>query len=154
MTLDNVLHLVHVLAAMVWVGGGLMLSLIGARARSSSDSRAIVDFARLLPFVGLRVMMPSVILVLVTGVWLVFADPEFHFSQFWVVLALGLFAVAFLVGAVYLSRVGIQLDRLAAGPGQAADGMRALLGRWLTGYWLVLIVLLVALWDMVFKPGT
>ena len=34
MSLDSWLHLVHVLSAMVWVGGGLMLSLIGARARS------------------------------------------------------------------------------------------------------------------------
>jgi uncharacterized membrane protein len=156
-SLDNWLHLVHVLAAMVWVGGGLMLSIIGARARSSSDPRAIADFARLLPFVGIRVLMPSVILVLVTGVWLVLAAAEFKFTQFWVLLGLGLFAVAFLVGAVYLSRVGIQLDRIGASESQSATGPTggsALLNRWLIGYWVVLLILLLAVWDMVFKPGT
>jgi uncharacterized membrane protein len=147
------LHLVHVLSAMVWVGGGLMLSVIGVRARSSSDPKVIADFARILPFVGIRVLMPSVILVLLTGVGLVLADAEFHFSQFWVLLALALFAVAFLIGAVYLSRVAVQLDRVIAGQGQAATGAAALLNRWLVGYWAVLFVLLVAVWDMVFKPG-
>jgi len=153
MSLDSWLHLVHVLSAMVWVGGGLMLSLIGARARSSSDPRAIADFARLLPFVGIRVLMPAVILVLLTGVALVFADSEFNFSQLWVLLALALFAVAFLIGAVYLSRVAIQLDRATAGQGQTVAGAAALLNRWLVGYWIVLAVLLVAVGDMVFKPG-
>ncbi len=153
MSLDSWLHLVHVLSAMVWVGGGLMLSLIGARARSSSDPRAIADFARLLPFVGIRVLMPAVILVLLTGVALVFADSEFNFSQLWVLLALALFAVAFLIGAVYLSRVAIQLDRATAGQGQTVAGAAALLNRWLVGYWIVLAVLLVAVADMVFKPG-
>jgi len=153
MSLDSWLHLVHVLSAMVWVGGGLMLSLIAVRVRSSSDPRAIADFARLLPFVGIRVLMPSVILVLVTGVGLVLADSEFRFSQLWVLLALALFAVAFLIGAVYLSRVAIQLDRAIAGQGQAGAGAAALLNRWLAGYWGVLAVLLVAVWDMVFKPG-
>ena len=154
MSLDSWLHLVHVLSAMVWVGGGLMLSLIAVRVRSSSDPRAIADFARLLPFVGIRVMMPSVILVLLTGVGLVLADSEFHFSQFWVLLALALFAVAFLIGAVYLSRVAIQLDRAIAEPAQAGAGAAALLNHWLVGYSAVLAVLLVAVWDMVFKPGT
>jgi len=153
MSLDSWLHLVHVLSAMVWVGGGLMLSLIGARARSSSDPRAIADFARLLPFVGIRVLMPSVILVLLTGVGLVLADSEFRFSQLWVLLALALFAVAFLIGAVYLSRVALQLDRATVGQGQTGAGAAPLLNRWLVGYWVVLAVLLVAVWDMVFKPG-
>ncbi len=153
MSLDNWLHLVHVLAAMVWVGGGLMLSLIGLRARSSADPRTIADFARVLPWVGIRVLMPAVILVLVTGVWMVFADAEWHFSQPWVLLALGLFALAFAIGAVYLSRVGIQLARAGA-PGRGPAAAAALLDRWLVGYGLVLLILLVAVWDMVFKPGT
>jgi uncharacterized membrane protein len=154
MSLDTWLHLVHVLSAMVWVGGGVMLSLIGLRARSSADSRTVADFARVLPWVGIRVLMPSVVLVLVTGVWMVIADSEFHFSQFWVLLALALFVIAFAVGAIYLSRVGIQLARAANAPGQDASAPAALLNRWLAGYGLVLLVLLVAVWDMVFKPGT
>lgn len=147
------LHFLHVVAAMVWVGGGVVLSLSAMRARTG-DAHTLTDFARTLSYVGLRVMMPAVIVVLVTGVWMVLAGSEFKFSELWVLLGLGLFALAFLIGGVYLSRVGIQLER-AAGPDStsATTGVAALLDRWLIGYAAVLLVLLVAVWDMVFKPG-
>jgi uncharacterized membrane protein len=152
MSLDLWLHFLHVLAATVWVGGGLMLSLIAVRARSSPDPRAISEFGRTLPYVGLRVLMPAVVIVLVTGVWMVLAGSEFSLSQTWVIAGLGLFAVAFLIGAVYMSRIGIQLDR-AARADSGGPGLRALLDRWIAGYGAVLVILIVALWDMVFKPG-
>jgi uncharacterized membrane protein len=154
MTLDNWLHFVHVVAAMAWVGGGLILSVMGLRARSSSHPAAVREFGVVLPYVGIRVLMPAVILVLVTGVWMVIASAEWHFSQFWVIFALGLFAVAFLIGAVYLSRVGIQMEQFANAQSDDASTGTRLLDRWLAGYGIVLAVLLVAVWDMVFKPGT
>ena len=98
--------------------------------------------------------MPAVILVLVTGVWMVIANAEWHFSQFWVLFALGLFAIAFLIGAVYLSRVGIQMERYANSESNDASTGARLPDRWLVGYGIVLAVLLIAVWDMVFKPST
>ncbi|HYU11481.1 MAG TPA: DUF2269 family protein [Stellaceae bacterium] len=148
------LHLVHVLSAMVWVGGGLTLMLIAIRARSSSDPGAISELARTLPYVGLRILMPAVVLVLASGVWMVFASAAWKFSQFWVLLGLGLFAVAFLIGAVYMSRVGIQLERTARAESAGGAEAPSLVSRWLLGYGVVLAVLLVAVWDMVFKPGS
>jgi uncharacterized membrane protein len=153
-SLDNWLHFVHVVGAMVWVGGGLTMSFIGLRTRSSANPTAIAEFGRTLPYVGLRILMPAVLVVLVTGVWMVLASSEWHFSQFWVVLGLGLFLLAFLIGAIYLGRVGIQLGRASNASGAGGGDVKALLNRWLTGYWVVLIILLVAVWDMVFKPGT
>jgi uncharacterized protein (DUF2062 family) len=138
---------------MAWVGGGLTLIIIGIRARSSPRPAAIGEFAEFLPFVGLRVLMPAVILVLVTGVWMVLNGAEWNFLQFWVLFALGLFALAFLIGAVYLSRVGIQMQRVATAAGGDTSAAARLLNRWFVGYAVVLTVLLVALWDMVFKPG-
>jgi uncharacterized membrane protein len=152
MSLDLWLHFLHVLAATVWVGGGLMLSLIAVRARSSPDPRAISEFGRTLPYVGLRVLMPAVVIVLVTGVWMVLAGSEFNLSQAWVIAGLGLFVIAFLIGAVYMSRIGIQLDRATRAESDS-PGLRALLDRWIAGYAAVLVILIVALWDMVFKPG-
>jgi uncharacterized membrane protein len=147
------LVLIHVLSAMVWVGGGAVLMVIGIRVRSDPDAKALAQFARLLPYVGLRVLMPAVLLVLLTGVWMVLASAAWRFSQLWVLLALGLFAVAFLIGAIYLSRVGLQLARMAGADGTSAPQAAGALDRWLAGYAAVLVVLLVAVWDMVFKPG-
>lgn len=153
MDLDPWLHFVHVLAATVWLGGGMTLSALALRTRSASDPRPIAEFARVLPYVGIRILMPSVVIVLVTGVWMVLAGSEFSLSQFWVLLGLGLFAIAFLIGAVYMSRIGIQLDRAAQQATMDGARLRVLLDRWIAGYAVVLVVLIVAVWDMVFKPG-
>jgi uncharacterized membrane protein len=106
------LHFAHVLAAIVWIGGGVMLMLIGVRARSGTDPHAMTQFARIVPWVGIRALTPAVAVLLATGVWMVLANAAWSFSAFWVQLALGLFALAFLVGVVYMSRVGIQLNRV------------------------------------------
>ncbi len=83
---------------------------------------------------------------------MVAANAAWKFTQVWVLLALGLFGIAFLIGAVYLSGVGIQLAR-AAEASDADGALVRLISRWLVGYGLVLVTLLVAAWDMVFKPG-
>lgn len=146
------IHFVHVAAAVVWVGGGVTLSLVGLRARRSTDPAVVGEFAKLLSYAGLRVFTPSVVLVLVSGILLVIAGSEWNFGQAWVLLALGSFLVAFLIGAVYLSRSALALERaVTSSPDLSAA--RAAIGRWLVGYAVVLLVLLFALWDMVFKPG-
>lgn len=154
MRVDSWLQYLHVLGAMVWVGGGVMLLLMGARAQTSTDPSAIAEFASTLRYVGLRALMPAVVIVLVTGVWLVLDSSEWQFSQTWVILALALFALAFLIGAIYLSRVGIEMERVVdAGAERTADAA-ALVRRWRLGYAVVLLILLVVLWDMIVKPGT
>jgi uncharacterized membrane protein len=101
--------------------------------------------------------MPAVLLVLVTGVWMVFENSQWKFLQPWVLLAQALFAVAFLVGAVFLSRVGIQLERMMRSSADTRRDLTATAGsltnRWPVGYGVVMVVLIVAVWDMVFKPG-
>ncbi len=146
------LKFAHVLGAIVWLGGGLMLSVLGARARRRADRGAIGEFGRTLSFVGPRVLTPAVLATLVFGAWMVIESAAWDFAQLWVQLALGLFVAAFLIGAIYLSRIGIRLQRVGESGGDAADGHR-LLGRWVLGYGVVLAILVLAVWDMVFKPA-
>jgi uncharacterized membrane protein len=142
----------HILGAMIWIGGGLMLSLLGMRARQSEDPHFVKEFVQTLSYVGLRVLMPAVIAVLVFGVWMVLAFLAWQFTQLWILLALGAFAIAFVIGAVYLSRIALALDKLTAMDFDL-ETARDLLNRWIVGYQIVLIVLIFAVWDMVFKPG-
>lgn len=130
-----------------------MLLLISVYVRSSSDPNALTFFARLLSYVGLRGLTPSVVVLLVTGVWMILDGSGWTFLHFWVQLALGLFAVAFLIGAVYMSRVGLQIERSARAGGLEGITGQSLVTRWQLGYSIVLLVLLTAVWDMVFKPG-
>jgi uncharacterized membrane protein len=152
MSLENWLKFAHILGAIFWIGGGVMLSLLGVRARQSNDLHTIRDFAQVLSYVGLRVLMPSVIAVLLFGVWLMLASTAWRISQLWILLALGAFALAFLIGAVYLSRIAIVLERLTTNTEFDQNAARVLLGRWIAGYQIVLLILIFAVWDMVFKP--
>lgn len=151
--LEPWIHFLHVLGAIIWVGGGAMLSFLGARTRRSGDSRLLVEFSRTLTYIGLRIFMPAMVAVLLTGIGLVLTDSEWRFTQLWVLLGLGAFIVTFLIGAVYLSRITIQLERLAASANVDSNVIAELVGSWIAGYLVILIILLFAVWDMVFKPG-
>src|SRR4030095_14611568 len=111
MTLEPWLHLAHVAGAIVWLGGGVILSLLGARARQSGDLAVLREFARTLSYGGLRVFTTARLVVWVSGVWWVLVSSEWNFTQLWVLLAIGAFVVAFLVGAIYQSRSALQLER-------------------------------------------
>ena len=153
MNLESWLHFIHILGAIIWVGGGMILCLLGIRAQQSKDAHLIGDFAKTLSYVGLRLLMPAVVMVLVSGVWQVLISSESNFTQLWVLLGLGLFIVAILIGAIYLSRIAMQLERVATGTDADAEAVSKILSRWIVGYGFVLVILLVAVWDMVFKPG-
>jgi len=150
-TLRDWLLVGHVLAAMVWLGGGVMLAALAVFTVRSGDADAVVRFVRPLRVVGPIVLAPATVLVVGLGVWLVLEDAAWSFGQTWVVLALALFASAAVVGAAFQSRAAILAER-AGGRGDRAEARRQL-GRWVMGY-LVIVALLVAIvWDMVFKPG-
>lgn len=61
MTLDSWLRFGHVLGVIVWLGGGLMLLVLGSRAQRSADAMAVVQFGRTLAYVGPRVLVPVVL---------------------------------------------------------------------------------------------
>jgi uncharacterized membrane protein len=153
MNLDPWLKLGHILGAIVWLGGGFALSIVGSRARASNDPRVVQEFARTLSYVGPRVMTPAVIGTIVFGVALVLTSAAWDFGQLWVLIGLGLFVVAFAIGVGYLSRIGIRLGHLADAPLPSLDEANHLLSRWIVAYRVVLVLLVVVVWDMVFKPG-
>jgi uncharacterized membrane protein len=152
MTLELWLHLAHVASAIVWVGGGVMLSLVGVRVRRSEDRAVLAEFAETLSYLGLRLFTPAVVVVLLSGIGLVLVSSEWDFTQLWVLLALGAFVIAFLIGVIFLSRSALEFDRAVKGTADLAV-VRQALGRWIAGYAVVLIILAFVLWDMIFKPG-
>jgi uncharacterized membrane protein len=150
-TLYDWLLFLHVLAAMVWVGGGVMLALGSVRALRDPDPDAIGRFTRGLRVAGPLVLAPATISVLGLGLGMVFDSPAWGFDQLWVRLGLGLFVAAFVVGAAWQSRAGIAATRAAAA-GDHSEARRQLV-QWIWGYALIIGLLVVAVWDMTTKPG-
>jgi uncharacterized membrane protein len=141
----------HVLAAMTWVGGAILLGALATAVLRTRQADAVERFVRVLPVVGPRVLAPATIAVVGLGVWLVLDSTAWDFRQLWVQLALALFAVAFVIGAAHQSRAALHAER-AVERGDRDEALRQL-ARWAWGYRIIVLLLVVAVWDMEFKPG-
>jgi uncharacterized membrane protein len=150
-TLYDWLKFVHVLAAMIWVGGLLAVGVLAIQVLRSRDRDAIARLVISLGVIGPLVFAPAMITVLGLGIWLVVDSDAWDFGQTWIWLALTLFAAAFLVGAIFQSRAAISAQR-AATAGDDGEAVRQL-RRWAWGMLLILLLLVVVTWDMVIKPG-
>ena len=144
------LLLAHVVAATAWVGGGALMSLLAARSLREGPE-AVGRFVSQLRVIGPRFFAPAVVLVLALGIGLVIDDSEWTFGQPWILLGLGLYAAAFIIGVIFLSRSAIRAGRASSEGNEQAAARN--LRTWIWGYRLVLLLLLVTMWDMVFKPG-
>ncbi len=141
----------HVLAAMVWVGGLVLLVVLSASALRSGDQEAVARFSASLPRIGPLILAPSMVAVVGLGVGLVFdGNGAWRFGQGWIILALALFAAAFLIGAAFQSRAAIALQRAVENRDHALAARH--LRRWAWGMRLILLLLVVITWDMVVEP--
>jgi hypothetical protein len=129
----------------------VMLAVIAARVLRDPDPAAVGRFTGSLHVLGPLVLAPATVAVLGLGIGLVVDSDAWDFGQLWVQLGLGLFAAAFLIGAVWQSRAALAAARAAARDEDAEA--RHQLRRWAWGYRLIVLLLVVAAWDMTTKPG-
>jgi len=141
----------HVIAVMVWVGGVVVLGALSALVLRNRDAAAIARFVGMLRVVGPAVLAPAPAVALGAGIWMVVDSDAWAFDQEWIYIALALLGAAFLYGAAFQSRAAIAAER-ASTSGDDAEAARQL-RRWSVGSALILVLLVVATWDMIFKPG-
>jgi uncharacterized membrane protein len=143
------LLLLHILAAMFWVGGITVVGAFAVRILRTKEPGATAGFLGSLRVIGPLVLAPAPVLLLGMGIWMV--AKQWDFGDTWISIAFALFIGAFLIGAAHQSRAAIAAEKAS----QAGDDATALhhLRRWAYGMAVILVLLLVATWDMVFKPG-
>jgi uncharacterized membrane protein len=141
----------HILAAAIWLGGLVVISLLATLVRRSWDSELVRRFTGAIRIIGPAVLAPSMLAVLGFGIWMVIHSAAWNFGQGWVIAGLTLFAVALLIGASVQARAANAAQRAAEG-GEDAEALRQL-RRWSWGMRVIGVLLVVAAWDMVAKPG-
>lgn len=150
MDLSDAVVLVHILAAMVWLGGGVLASVFASRMQHA-DPEHRIGFARFMQKVSTGIFMPAAIVVLAAGVWMVLDNEAYDFEQLWIVIGLGVVAITAAMGPLFFKpTITRGLAAMEAGDGPAVGAIMQRLGM---GSKAALVLEFVAVWAMVVKPG-
>jgi len=142
----------HLLAAMTWLGGDLMIQMFYLRARVSGPV-AVAQFAKDVEWIGLRVINTAALLVVIFGVLLVIDSEVFEFSQFWVSAALAMFLLSAVTGAAFLGPESGRIGKLSDERGADDPEVQSRIGRVLLISRIEFVLLVLIVIDMVLKPG-
>jgi uncharacterized membrane protein len=91
----------HVASAVIWVGGALIMVILGARADRARDDAEIVHIVRLVAWSAERIYVPSSVATLVFGLIAAFLGNLW--GSLWVILGLIGVASTIALGVVVLT---------------------------------------------------
>jgi len=142
---------VHILAAVIWVGGALMLQILSVLALRSSLPGRTAEFAGEAEVVGTRLFLPTSLILLGLGFYLVHSG---HWGyHLWVWLALMGFAFSFLTGFGFLAPESKRIKNLLETQGPESSEAKDRIKRILMISRVEAVILILIVVDMVLKPG-
>jgi uncharacterized membrane protein len=142
---------VHVVAAIVWVGGVIALTILNMRLARTRSREGLAALTSAGGFFGQAVMGPAAGLTLLAGI-ATSLSAGFQMNSLWIIWGFAAILLSIALGAT-LIRITIQrLGALAASQGDSAQ-IAALQGRLVALNGLNILLLLSAVWAMVAKPG-
>jgi uncharacterized membrane protein len=152
MSRQDIYLFIHIAAAVIWVGGGSLITLMGHRAIAAADrdrTRVVVQEAA---WLGQRLFIPASVVVLAMGILLV-ADGPWEFDL-WVALGLAGYVATAVTGAAVLGprseRIAHMIEEAGGTYTDAADVESRKL---LTLARIDSVVLFLVIADMALKPS-
>jgi uncharacterized membrane protein len=152
LTLYTALKSLHVIAAVVWVGGGIALTVLMTRLRAARDPVVAIRMAAHFAFLGSRVFPPTAILLVLTGFAMI-AEGDLEF-ELWIILGLVGWLASAVNGGAFLGPRAEKLAEMQTDPPPDAQAVGAGLSRVMTFARIDATILLLVIVDMVVKPGT
>jgi uncharacterized membrane protein len=144
---------VHVTGAVLWVGGGLTLTILALKAERSSEAAEMAMIARQAAFVGERVFAPIGLLVLAMGIAMV-VNLDLGWGTAWIVIGLVGYAITFLTGLLVLGPQAKRIAQLIESVGAEATETQTAIKRILLIARVDEGVLLLVVAAMILKPFT
>jgi uncharacterized membrane protein len=142
---------VHVLAAVIWVGGAVMMHIFGRLATKEGPEQQLV-FTQQSIRLGNMVFAPLALVLLVAGVLLV-NEVGYSYGDPWIGMGFLGFLVSFLLGVAYYPGAGRKYGDIVAGDGPGSPAAQALYRRTATVNMVELTILLLVIVAMTTKPG-
>lgn len=147
----QLLVFVHILCAVIWVGGGVTVQVMAVLASRSEDPADLPRLGRHVEFIGSRVFAPAAVVLFVAGAAMTFQ--AWSFGRFWIVAAIVLWVLSAAAGAVYLTPRAKRAAELFEAEGPESTAGRQLTERLFLVSRLELVSFAIVIGLMVFKPG-
>lgn len=147
------LKFIHVLMAIVWVGGAIAVQVMAFRILKENNPQRLAAFSSDIGALGERMFAPASIVLVIVGILMVL-DSGIEFSDTWIVIGIVGFLATLVTGLFYLTptskRLGAMIEQRGPEDPQAQSTIRRLvaISR------IDLLVLVVVVFNMVVKPGT
>jgi uncharacterized membrane protein len=150
----NAFKFVHVLAAVIWVGGAATVQAYALLATRTNDPVRVASFAKDTEYVGTRVFLPSSLILLVAGILTVHdSGGAWSYHQGWIQFGLAVIILSIIVGAGYLGPESGRIARAIEAGGAQSPEAQARIQRIFLVSRIELVLLLAVVFDMVVKPG-
>jgi len=141
---------IHILCAVIWVGGAVYSQVLAVRVTASTDPMDLPKLGRNVEWIGTRVFLPSSILLFIAG--LILTIQRWEFQQLWISVAIVLWLTSALTGSLYLGPKSKVAAGLFETEGPSSVSGRALLNRLFLISRIELVLFLITIALMVFKP--
>jgi uncharacterized membrane protein len=142
----------HILTAVLWVGGGFMLLMLVHRGQRTDDDVLLERLARNSQWLAQRLFIPSSLAVLLLGILLTIEGP-WSFGDLWIVLGLVGYGVSFLTGILFLEPEGKRVAAAIAEHGPKSAEARRHIRRINAVQRMEMVVLLLVVAAMALKPS-
>lgn len=144
-------RLVHVTLAVVWVGGGVLITVLALRADRARDADELATIARQAAFAGEKVFAPAGGVVFLMGIAMMI-HTDWGWGKFWVVVGLLGYLSTFTTGIAVLSPMAKKITALVEEKGATAPETQEAIRKILLVARVDVAVLLLVIADMVTKP--
>lgn len=153
MDLYTVLLFVHVLAAALWVGGGVMLHLIAERAVKSDDPGRIGTLLADAEYTGKKFFGPASGVTLLAGVWLVF-EGDWGWDHVFILGGILGIVISMVIGFAGIQPASVKVGQALATGGTLTNDVRSGLKRIQTLSRIDTLILIAVVFLMTNKPGS
>ena len=142
---------IHVITAVIWVGGAAMIQAYAFRILRTGDGKRQADFAKDTEVIGMRVFIPASLILFLAAIAMM-VNLDWSWSQNWIVLGVIAFGLSFALGAGFIGPESGRIAERIEKEGPDSPAVQARIRRILMISRCELVVLLIVIVNMVVKP--
>lgn len=150
--LYETLKFIHIVAAAVILGGGILMMTLLASAVFGRNGERMLSVTNIIAWVGPRLFAPAWALVMAFGIWTTL-EGDLKFGDAWITIGFVVFAIGFALGPTAHQRNARQLTAAVAEEGPDSNRVFEIGKREFMVAAFEAALVIFAVWAMTARPG-